>query len=139
MVIRSALLLCAVSLAGCIVPANSPWVAYTAPEPVIVGEAPPPARVEVPTPQPTVDGVWLEGHWEWRAGRYLWVEGRWERTRHGYAWVAPRYVRNGNGWLYVRGHWRPATGTAGPHSTVQRAIPAPPARTAPPPQPPGTY
>jgi YXWGXW repeat-containing protein len=136
---RSALLLCALPVAGCIVHASSPWVAYTAPEPVIVAEPPPPARVEVPTPQPTADGVWIEGHWEWRAGRYLWVEGRWERTRHGYAWVAPRYEHSGNDWTYVRGHWRPATQMAAPRGPVQHAIPAPPARAAQPQRPPGTY
>ena len=137
---RRPLLLCALlPLGGCIVPANSPWLAYTAPEPIVVGEPPPPARVEVPAPQPSVDGVWIEGHWEWRGDRYLWVEGRWERPRHGYAWVAPRYERNRTGWIYVRGHWRPATAIAGRQGHVQRAIPAPPARAAQPATPPGTY
>lgn len=117
---------------GCIVPASSPWLAYVSPEPIVVDEPPPPTRVEVRSPAPTADGVWIQGHWEWREGRYLWVEGRWERSRHGYAWVAPRYVRRGAGWAYVRGHWRPATGSLATQSQrpVQRAIPAPPAQRA---------
>lgn len=122
----------AMAASGCIIPANSPWVAYVSPEPIEVSAPPPPARVEVREPAPTADGVWIEGHWEWRDGRYLWVEGRWERSRHGYAWVAPRYERRGAGWMYVRGHWRPAGGVAvQPRHPVQRAIPAPPAVPAP--------
>ena len=117
---------------GCIVRTTEPWVEYTAPEPIVVAEPPPPARAEVPAPQPMSDGVWLEGHWEWRSGRYLWVEGRWERSRHGYAWVAPRYEQSANGWVYVRGHWRPATGAVAPRGTVRRAVPAHPRRARPP-------
>jgi hypothetical protein len=114
---------------GCVVRANTPWLAYVSPEPVVVAEPPPPARLEVRSPAPTTDGVWIEGHWEWRDGRYLWVEGRWERSRHGYAWVAPRYVRHGARWTYVRGHWRPAgAAVASDQPSVQRAIPAPPAQ-----------
>lgn len=125
----------ALSASGCIVPANSPWLQYTSPEPIYVAEPPPPVRVEVRSPPTTADGVWIEGHWEWRDGRYLWVEGRWERSRHGYAWVAPRYERRGASWVYVRGHWRPAAGSgpvAAESRPVQRAIPAPPAQPAPP-------
>jgi len=118
---------------GCVVRASSPWLAYVSPEPIVVAEPPPPARVEERSPAPTADGVWIEGHWEWRDGRYLWVEGRWERSRHGYLWVAPRYVRRGGGWAYVRGHWRPAAGAVAVQQQqrpVQRAIPAPPAQPA---------
>ncbi|MBI2895489.1 MAG: hypothetical protein HYY06_18175 [Deltaproteobacteria bacterium] len=114
---------------GCTISTHGGWVEYSAPQPVVVAEPPPPVRVEVQEPPAYGDGVWIAGHWEWRVDRYVWVVGRWERARHGYSWIAPRYEHQGHGWVYVRGHWRPAGAAGRPPPPPARSVA--PARPAP--------
>jgi WXXGXW repeat (2 copies) len=39
----------------------------------------PPDRVEVITPQPGPEHVWIRGRWERRGDDWEWISGRWER------------------------------------------------------------
>ena len=52
----------------------------------------PPAPVAEVMPAPPRGMVWVQGHHEWRHGRYLWVPGTWVHARHD----------NGRGHAYGR-------------------------------------
>jgi hypothetical protein len=71
---------------------------------VIVGVAPPAARVEV-VPAPRVNYVWAPGYWRWNGHRYFWVAGYWVPARHGYRWVPSHWSPYGPRWRYVPGYW----------------------------------
>jgi hypothetical protein len=71
---------------------------------VIVGVAPPAARVEV-VPAARVGYVWAPGYWRWNVHRYFWVPGYWVPARHGYRWVPSHWVAYGPRWRYVPGYW----------------------------------
>jgi WXXGXW repeat (2 copies) len=71
---------------------------------VIVGVAPPAARVEVvPVGRPGY--VWAPGYWHWNGYRHVWVGGYWLRERPGWHWVAPRWAAYGPRWHYYGGYW----------------------------------
>ena len=71
---------------------------------VIVGVAPPVARVEV-VPAARVGYVWAPGYWRWNGHRYYWVSGYWVPARHGYRWVPSHWSAYGARWRYVPGYW----------------------------------
>lgn len=71
---------------------------------VVVGVAPPAARVEV-VPAPRVNYVWAPGYWRWNGHRYFWVAGYWVPARHGYRWVPSHWSAYGARWRYVPGYW----------------------------------
>jgi len=76
---------------------------------VIVGEPPPPPKVEVvpPAPDGMRDTVWVSGQWQWSGRRWEWREGRWELQAEGATYAAPRIVYLSDrtiGWF--PGRWR---------------------------------
>lgn len=72
---------------------------------LIIGVAPPPARVEV-VPAPRVGYVWAPGYWRWNGHRHFWVTGYWVPVRHGYHWVPSHWSPyHGHRWRYVSGYW----------------------------------
>jgi len=71
---------------------------------VVVGVAPPVARVEV-VPRARVGYVWAPGYWRWNGRHYVWAGGYWVRARPGYHWVAPRWSPYGARWRYAPGYW----------------------------------
>jgi len=72
----------------------------------------PPAPVsqpqEYPPPQPSVNAVWVRGHYEYTGSGYRWEPGRWETPPAGlHTWVEPTWQPAANGgYVYVRGHWQ---------------------------------
>ncbi len=72
----------------------------------VVDVAPPPMRVEVRPPAPSVDFVWTPGYHVYRGGAYAWTPGTWVRPpRAGVAWVEPRYVTTGGRYYLQPGRW----------------------------------
>lgn len=101
---------CAVGVAACggWLPAP-PFTDHGGEEPILVGVAPPPARVEIIPEQPKEppDTVWIDGQWMWRGRRWEWEPGRWEVTPAGAAYARPEIVyleHDRIGWL--PGRWR---------------------------------
>jgi hypothetical protein len=93
------------TLAGALALAVSALAApYVTQAAVIVGVAPPAARVEV-VPAPRVNYVWAPGYWRWNGHRYFWVPGYWVPARHGYRWVPSHWAAYGPRWRYVPGYW----------------------------------
>jgi hypothetical protein len=73
----------------------------------VVKKAPPrPRRVKQPR-RPSHDAVWIEGHWQWKGGRYVWTNGRWDRARRDQIWTQPTWERVKGGWIFVEGRWEP--------------------------------
>lgn len=65
--------------------------------------APPPLRAERPGTR--TGFIWIEGHWDWRAGNWTWIDGHWERERANRMWVAGRWESQGNRWIWIDGRW----------------------------------
>ena len=83
--------------------------AATAPAPsqaaeLIIGMAPPAARVEV-APAVRRGYVWSPGYWRWNGYRHVWVGGYWVRERPGWYWRPAHWVAYGPRWHYVPGYW----------------------------------
>jgi len=72
---------------------------------VYVDTEPPPPQAEVRPASPAPNAVWIDGHWNWRGGRYVWVPGHWDRNPKG-SWVAGHWDKRGRRWVWVPGHWR---------------------------------
>ena len=71
---------------------------------IIVGVAPPAARVEV-VPAPRTGYVWAPGYWRWNGHHHYWVGGYWVPARPGYHWTASHWAPYGARWRYVPGYW----------------------------------
>ena len=70
-------------------------------EPNRVEKAPPAPVDEKPAVDPPNDKAqWIEGYWEWDAGRneYLWVTGTWRVAPPGRFWVNGYWKRDDRGW-----------------------------------------
>ena len=77
-------------------------------EPNHVAKAPPPPIEEKPAIDPPSDKAqWIEGYWEWDAGRndYVWVTGTWRVSPPGRFWVNGYWKRDDRGWYRVPGFW----------------------------------
>ena len=76
--------------------------------PVHVGKTPPSPITERPAVDPpSANAQWIEGYWEWDAGRkdYLWVTGTWRVPPPGRFWVNGYWKRDQDGWYRVPGFW----------------------------------
>jgi len=80
----------------------------TAPGEVAVnGAPPPPVQVDVETPSPGPDYVWIGGVWVWGGGGWVWERGHWDRRPFaGAVWEPNRYVFHDGRHGFVRGRWR---------------------------------
>lgn len=108
-----AFLALAISAQGCTYsycPGTADAEAYIEPPHVVAQAAPPPppVQVEVQPAQPTVQSVWVDGHYSFEAGRWVWIAGSWQTPRAGYVWQAPVGVAVSGGVRYHPGYWRPA-------------------------------
>jgi hypothetical protein len=67
----------------------------------------PPDSLEVgPSSEPpTVDHIWVPGHWTWRETRYAWRAGYWTPAHAGWIWVPAHYVWTPHGYVFVPGFW----------------------------------
>jgi len=73
---------------------------------IYVRVGPPKARVIVVKPaKPYRHAVWVNGHWQYRHGRYVWIKGYWVNPRPGFRYVAAHWQRTPHGYCYVPGHW----------------------------------
>jgi hypothetical protein len=65
--------------------------------------APPAVQVQV---MPARTGyIWVDGHNEWRGGRWVFVRGHYEAVRAGHRWVPGHYRQTARGHVYVPGRW----------------------------------
>jgi hypothetical protein len=112
----------------------------TVPPAPIIDKPLTPAVNDTPGDQPSVQHVWVPGHWRWSEGAYVWEMGRWEiPPAANVVWHAPEWQKQANGYILREGYWdeappQPATVVSAPQ--VQAP---PPAQeivvTAPPPPP----
>ena len=76
--------------------------------PFRIEKAPPPPLSERPAVDPP-NGIaeWIEGYWEWDAGRkdFVWVTGTWRVAPPGRFWVNGYWKRDDQGWYRVPGFW----------------------------------
>jgi hypothetical protein len=106
--LRALTVLVALSLFGCAkglpLPEMGPHVSEA---PVVVPYPPPPARVEIVTPRPSVRDVWVDGEWLWRGRRWVWQRGEWTVPPPNSYYAPPVTLRQPDGTLtYFRGGWR---------------------------------
>ena len=74
---------------------------------VVIGEPPPPPRVETVPVAPVTGYVWRPGYWRWDEGRYLWIPGAYIVAPQPLAaWISGHWVPAGGGWMWVAGYWR---------------------------------
>ena len=76
--------------------------------PIHVATAPPTPISERPAVDPpSASAQWIEGYWEWDAGRkdYVWVTGTWRVPPPGRFWVNGYWKRDQDGWYRVPGFW----------------------------------
>ncbi len=76
--------------------------------PVRIEKAPPPPLSERPAiDPPSGNAEWIEGYWEWDAGRkdFVWVTGTWRVAPPGRFWVNGYWKRDDQGWYRVSGFW----------------------------------
>ena len=77
-------------------------------DPEHVPKSPPPPISERPgVDAPSPDAQWIEGYWEWDAGRndFVWVTGTWRVSPPGRMWVNGYWKRDDQGWFRVPGFW----------------------------------
>jgi hypothetical protein len=67
----------------------------------------PPAEVDVTTPMPGPNYVWIGGAWVWgRDGRWEWAKGHWEQPPFLSAtWVPPRCENRSGNYFFIPGRW----------------------------------
>ena len=90
-------------LAGCASSANRQIAETVVPS----GPPPPPRDVEMASPMPDPDYVWIKGVWVWSPDdQWVWETGHWEMRPYSTAtWMPAHYeFRNGQH-LFVRGEW----------------------------------
>lgn len=69
-------------------------------------EAPPAPIGETPTLRPSLQAVWIGGHWGTRNRSYAWVPGYWEPHPVSNSWINGHWRLGGFGWYWVPGYWR---------------------------------
>jgi hypothetical protein len=67
--------------------------------------APPPARTEARTLQPSPTHIWISGYWKWAGINYEWVEGRWIKGKKDKLWVPGTWEQTGAHWTWKPGKW----------------------------------
>ncbi len=69
--------------------------------------APTSAPYEQVPPRPSMNAVWIPGHYNYTGSTYVWESGRWEVPPSGASsWVQPNWQPTNGGYVYVRGHWQ---------------------------------
>jgi hypothetical protein len=79
-------------------------------QPTVVSSMPPPGKVEIVPPHPPElkRPVWIDGEWEWSAGRrWVWKEHGWEENHPGEVYELPVTKRLPDGKLvHFPGRWK---------------------------------
>lgn len=70
--------------------------------------APPVPQAEAIPVAPSVEHIWIPGHWQWQpnVGRHVWAQGHYVLRRTGMVWQPAQWHRRGPRWHYIPGHWR---------------------------------
>jgi hypothetical protein len=68
-------------------------------------EPPAPPQVAPPGDPPSVDMLYVPGHWFWFGNHYSWRAGYWTRGRPGYVYVGSHYRWTPSGHVFVAGYW----------------------------------
>jgi hypothetical protein len=71
---------------------------------IVIGNAPPPPRVEV-VPGPRPGWVWDPGHWVWNGRAHVWAAGHWIHERRGWRRIPAQWEQTPRGWHFVPAHW----------------------------------
>ena len=76
----------------------------------VIVVAPPAPKVEVKPPPPSMEYVWVSGHWKWEpaAKAHAWVPGHWEKHKVGHVWVHSHWIFYGGKYHFMNGYWRKA-------------------------------
>lgn len=73
---------------------------------VYIRIGPPPALVEVRSPQPGEIYAWIQGFWTWDGSVYVWSPGRWVRAPHSHAtWIPGEWREGPRGFYWIPGRW----------------------------------
>ena len=68
--------------------------------------APPAVTVERVAARPSMDAVWIGGHYEWEKKKWVWVDGKWVvPPRPNAIWIGGRWVKHKDGWTWMPSHW----------------------------------
>ena len=76
--------------------------------PTTIEKGPPAPLTERPgVDPPSANALWIEGYWDWDAGRkdFVWVTGTWRVPPPGRFWVNGYWKRSDQGWYRVPGFW----------------------------------
>jgi hypothetical protein len=117
----------AAAFSGCTCVVNNYNYGTAHPSATYVANAPPAPKEEVQPAAPSVDYVWVAGHWDWSASEesWIWVGGVWvQPPDDGATWVGPEYQDNNGDWMYVPGYWQ--FSTPGAAETDEPATPVAP-------------
>jgi hypothetical protein len=72
-----------------------------------VPPSPPPPAVDVVTPAPVANAVWIPGYWSFDGSSYSWVAGHWEiPPANTHTYVAAHWENQGSGYFFVPAYWR---------------------------------
>ena len=81
-------------------------------QPLVVAQAPPPARKEERPLKPGTGVFWKSGHFAWRpdSGVFYWVSGSWESLKPGYLWLPGYWIPTegsdpDQGWRWMEPRW----------------------------------
>ncbi|WP_097460436.1 YXWGXW repeat-containing protein [Mangrovitalea sediminis] len=98
-ILGAVLALSLTGLSGCTIGPAYPYPGY-------VTVAPPPARIVVRPPQPSIEFVWIDGYWSRQYNNWVWHDGHWARPPQGHSRWAPGVWRHErHGWVWVPGRW----------------------------------
>jgi hypothetical protein len=94
-------------LIGCSTAQYEPTVTTTPRGEVVVSQAPPPPRTEMPGIAPSAEQVWINGYWSYREGHYIWIPGHWEvRPRPTATYIPGHWAQSSRGWVWTPGYWQ---------------------------------
>lgn len=74
---------------------------------VYINKQPPQRKLEIKTAKPTVNHIWVEGHWKWSKLKteYVWKQGYWKNKKQNKVWVSGHWKKTPRGWLWIHGYW----------------------------------
>jgi hypothetical protein len=76
-------------------------------------DAPPPPRSEQHEAK-KAGYVWVDGDWDWKAGKYEWTAGHWEREQAKKRWRPGKWEQRDGAWSHTAGDWEDDNGPPGP-------------------------
>jgi hypothetical protein len=82
------------------------WVPVETTELQYLPDAPPASLERGPAGvAPSVEHLWVPGHWTWQERTYAWRPGFWSLGHEHWVWIPARYQWTPRGYVFCRGHW----------------------------------